>query len=300
MRFALTLVLLASLLVPLLASPPPAAAADCQFVLGFKALHDQVPGVVGECKESERYNPTNGDSLQLTTKGLLAWRRADNVAAFTDGYRSWVLGPYGLQTRLNVERFPWERDVHPLAVTKAGFGQSGTSVGLAVLVQNANAAFAIQGTRLDLTAFDAAGKAQAARSGIIAVVLPSQVRTIGVQVDVPAGVKIARIEAKASGGQYLPVVKQSPSFGVENVAYSAGSPGKVTGAVVSPFPTGFSNVYVGAVAYDAKGEIVGGGGLTVDSVPANGRKNVEVPVTTSSPPARVELYPSFTASSKPQ
>jgi hypothetical protein len=91
------------------AAPPSAAPAGCGFALGFKALRDQVPGVVGACLENEHHNPENGDGLQRTTGGLLVWRKADNFTAFTDGYRSWVAGPYGLQQRLNTERFAWER-----------------------------------------------------------------------------------------------------------------------------------------------------------------------------------------------
>lgn len=87
-----------------------AAELPCQFVLGFKLLRDQIPSVVGECLEDEHHNPTNGDGLQRTTKGLLVWRKVDNFTAFTDGYRTWVAGPDGLQQRLNAERFAWERD----------------------------------------------------------------------------------------------------------------------------------------------------------------------------------------------
>ncbi|HUX86747.1 MAG TPA: hypothetical protein VMW65_07070, partial [Chloroflexota bacterium] len=52
----------------------------------------------------------NGDGLQMTTRGMLVWRKADNFTAFTDGYRTWVNGPYGFQQRLNRERFCWEGD----------------------------------------------------------------------------------------------------------------------------------------------------------------------------------------------
>jgi thioredoxin 1 len=88
----------------------PARAATCQFVLGFKALHDLIPAVVGECLVDEHHNPANGDGLQETTGGLLAWRKADNWTAFTDGYRTWVNGPGGLVERLNTQRFCWEGD----------------------------------------------------------------------------------------------------------------------------------------------------------------------------------------------
>ena len=94
----------------LLVTPSVSLAADCQFVLGFKTLRDLVGhDIVGDCLEGEHYNAI-GDSVQQTTGGLLAWRKADNWTAFTDGYRTWVNGPDGLQQRLNTERFEWEAD----------------------------------------------------------------------------------------------------------------------------------------------------------------------------------------------
>lgn len=113
---ALTLTLLAFLcvaLVPMLAAPAPALAANCEFVLGFQTVHNLIPNIVGVCAESEHFNPANGDSLQQTTMpngqlGLLVWRKADNWTAFTDGYHTWINGPNGIQERLNAQCLPWE------------------------------------------------------------------------------------------------------------------------------------------------------------------------------------------------
>ena len=92
---------------------PTASAANCGYKLGFKTIADQIPDKVKDCLVDEHYNPLNGDSLQETTGGLLVWRKADNFTAFTDGYRTWVNGPFGLQMRLNTERFPWEPATPP-------------------------------------------------------------------------------------------------------------------------------------------------------------------------------------------
>ena len=104
--------LLASLFLLLLVafSATSVHATDCQFVLGFETLRDLIGhDVVGECLENEHYE-ANGDGLQQTTGGLLVWRKADNWTAFTDGYRTWINGPNGLEQRLNTERFEWETD----------------------------------------------------------------------------------------------------------------------------------------------------------------------------------------------
>ncbi|MSQ23762.1 MAG: hypothetical protein EXR58_04295 [Chloroflexi bacterium] len=93
---------------------PVAAEAACRFQLGFLAIQQQIPVEVGGCLEDEYFNTGNGNAEQHTAAagngGLLVWRKADNWTAYTDGYRSWVNGPFGLESRLNTERFPWEND----------------------------------------------------------------------------------------------------------------------------------------------------------------------------------------------
>jgi hypothetical protein len=113
MRTVFIVALLISALACPMVTARPALAAECRFVLGFEAVHDLIPNVVGDCLVDEHHNPENGDGLQETTGssgggGLLVWRKADNFTAFTDGHRSWVNGPCGLQQRLNAERFDWE------------------------------------------------------------------------------------------------------------------------------------------------------------------------------------------------
>lgn len=114
--------LVCSCLVLSVLLPAPAlaqGAPGCTFVLGFATLHALVRTIVGACVDNEQHNPANGDALQRTTNGLLVWRKADNFTAFTDGYHSWVNGPYGVQERLNTQRFPWEANPDKLPVVGA-------------------------------------------------------------------------------------------------------------------------------------------------------------------------------------
>lgn len=120
-RFFPFLVALVITLTPLAAVPTPAQAADCQFVLGFLTLEQLIPSQVGNCLTDVQYNPANGDALQFTAGptglgGLLVWRKSDNFTAFTDGFRTWINGPFGLQMRLNSQRFFWERNPEGLPI----------------------------------------------------------------------------------------------------------------------------------------------------------------------------------------
>ena len=86
----------------------PAHQAGCTFKLGFKALYDQIPDIVGVCVSDEYWNAL-GDSNQQTRKGLMAWRAADNWTAFTNGATTWINGPYGVASRPNEGPFfAWE------------------------------------------------------------------------------------------------------------------------------------------------------------------------------------------------
>ncbi len=103
-------VVLAAIFAVLLGASVPlplAWAQTCEFQAGFKLLHDLLPDVVGECLEDEQW--VGDGTRQRTTGGLLVWRRADNWTAFTDGYRTWSIGPQGVQERSNAAGFGWQR-----------------------------------------------------------------------------------------------------------------------------------------------------------------------------------------------
>jgi hypothetical protein len=122
------LVLFAAPLGVVVAEAAPSVAprgADCTFALGFQALYEQIPDVVGECTTDELHNPDNGDALQQTTNGLLAWRKLDNWTAFTDGATTWIIGPEGLQDRPNDMRFCWEPEADPRGCDLPGVIPSG-------------------------------------------------------------------------------------------------------------------------------------------------------------------------------
>ncbi len=113
-----------------------AAAQDvpsCSFQLGFAALHDAAPRLIGDCLADEQYDASGSVvSFQPTTRGLLVWRKADNWTGFTDGYRTWISTEDGLQRRLNTDRYVWESDagapgtslIAQVSVAGTGRGQS--------------------------------------------------------------------------------------------------------------------------------------------------------------------------------
>jgi hypothetical protein len=145
-----------AVLSPLGHAQVPTARAQthpaCTFVLGFAALRDRLPAAVGVCLEDQQTNVANGDAFQRTSGGMLVWRKADNWTAFTDGHRTWVNGPRGLQERLNTQRYAWEGDASApgttLLVDAPASPQAPPAVPAPPVVPAPPAAAAAQGLRI--------------------------------------------------------------------------------------------------------------------------------------------------------
>jgi very-short-patch-repair endonuclease len=90
--------------------PPPTSAptaVPCAFVRGFGALVDRLGvNTAGRCLESERTNPSNGNSEQRTSRGMLVWLKDANVSAFTDGEMTWYGCFDRIEARQSSDPFP--------------------------------------------------------------------------------------------------------------------------------------------------------------------------------------------------
>jgi hypothetical protein len=75
--------------------------------MGFAELDAMIPNAVGGCLTNP-YQISNGNTVQETVGGLLSWNPSDNLPEFTDGNSTWVLGPFGLQSRANNTKFAYE------------------------------------------------------------------------------------------------------------------------------------------------------------------------------------------------
>jgi phosphohistidine phosphatase SixA len=90
------------------AAPSPVA---CQMVLGFATFRDIVgASQVGTCLEPERQVPSNGNTEQPTTNGLLVLRALDGRVMFVASDRTWVNHDGVVETRPTDRRFEWEGD----------------------------------------------------------------------------------------------------------------------------------------------------------------------------------------------
>jgi hypothetical protein len=182
----------------------------------------------------------------------------------------------------------------PLAIVKKGFGidESG-SVGYAFIVRNPNASAAID-TRFQVALYDGEGVVLNTDSSSIPVITGGQ--QLGVAGSMSSNDptrRPVRIEVEAKSDSLQKLNANPPQlFDIENPAYTGDRFFKyATGVVVnSHYDHDMKNVEVFAVAYDASGNIVGGGYTFLDFVPVSGKAAVKVDLTPSTAPATVELY----------
>jgi hypothetical protein len=180
-----------------------------------------------------------------------------------------------------------------LAIVAHGFGQDGRSVGWAFIIENPNAGLAVVSSKYHVAAYDASGTVLETDSGYVTIVLPGERLGIASELFLNEGQVVERVDVQVKTGKFEPLEVTS-LFTTENVTYLPDRyfP-KVTGVVISSATRDLEDLRVSAIAYDAAGNIVGGGFTYLDFVPAGGRAAVEVSITTSAPPARVELYPTI-------
>ncbi len=117
------------------------ASADghgCGFVFGFAALQAAIPDAVGDCLQNEVHDPTDQITRQQTVGGTLLWYKDSNWTGFTNGYRTWAIGPTGLQERLSIERFEWEPESFAVGADSAADEQTLAYVAAAIAAYDAD------------------------------------------------------------------------------------------------------------------------------------------------------------------
>ena len=67
-----------------------------RFSAGVSALASQLGDTIGQPVECEHAVAQNGDSIQMTTTGLVAYNSLRNTVSFTDGWRHWATTPDGV------------------------------------------------------------------------------------------------------------------------------------------------------------------------------------------------------------
>ncbi|MDD5368132.1 MAG: FxLYD domain-containing protein [Anaerolineaceae bacterium] len=180
-----------------------------------------------------------------------------------------------------------------------GFGQSSSQVAVAFIVENPQSGTPLEGTQYQVGIYDEAGNVLDTESGYVNLIFPGEKQAVVASAFVPDGKKAVKVDVQINPGRSVTHELSATPFTTDQVKFTPGSyTAKVTGVVQNTLDKQVKQVEVVAVAYNEQGEIIGGGYTYLDFVPANAKSAVEVSVTVTGKPAKVELYPSLTSMSE--
>lgn len=185
------------------------------------------------------------------------------------------------------------QQVQPLKLISTGFGQDGRRVGYAFIVENLNSNLALENNQYQVTAYNADGAVLEVDSGYVALLLPAQRLGVAGEMIVDEGIIVSKVEVQLSDGSSVRS-ENIPTFTVGPVTYWVSTFFNYAAAeLTSPYDIDITNLRVSAVAYNAGGQIIGGGFTYVNFVLANGKTGVKVSLVSSPDVAVIELYPTI-------
>jgi len=181
----------------------------------------------------------------------------------------------------------------PLGIVADGFGPSGfeNELGWGIIVENPNAGLAAETTAYQTTAYAADGKVLGVYSSFISLLLPGERLGLGGSFYLPPGTTADRLEFEVLGRYFSETTVQAGFLTPVDVTYVADefSP-RVTGTIQNSLDRELRDIEVYAIAYNAGGQIIGGGFTFVDSIEAGGQAQAEVTIAVGEEPAAVEVF----------
>lgn len=185
---------------------------------------------------------------------------------------------------------PTPADAQPPRVVAQGFGQQRHTLSYAFVVENPNAAVALENIPYHATFYNAAGVAVQTDSGIVQLVPPGQQIGQAQMMTLSRDDAIDHLEVTLQQGRLVPT-RPLPEFPADQLSYAPGqSLGTIGGIVHNPTGVAFSTVLVSAIAYDAADRIIGGGYTVLPLLPAAGQARVRAQVLTAAPPDHERLF----------
>ncbi len=181
----------------------------------------------------------------------------------------------------------------PLGIVADGSGPSGfeNELGWGIIVENPNPGLAAETTAYKATAYAADGKVLGVYSSFISLLLPGERLGLGGSFYLPPGTTADRLEFEVLGRYFSETSVHAGFLTPADVAFVADefSP-RVTGTIQNSLDRELRDIEVYAIAYNAAGQIIGGGFTFVDSIAAGGQTRTEVTIAVGEEPAAVELF----------
>jgi len=178
-----------------------------------------------------------------------------------------------------------------LEIVRQGYGRNQQGTGVAFLVKNSDSALPIQNATFQVTAYDKAGTILSTNSGKLDVIFPDDTAAGYTDLFVPVDMEIANVEIQLTEGQLLPFDLERNPLTTSSAVYVPDDlfP-KVSAIVSNALDRELGYLDTVAVVYNQEGNIIGGGSMYIQSIPASEVAPAKVSVLVMGTPARVELY----------
>jgi 3D (Asp-Asp-Asp) domain-containing protein len=177
-----------------------------------------------------------------------------------------------------------------LKISASGFSQKGNTVEYAFLIKNLSPSMAAENVGYIVTASDQNGVVLGTEEGSIGVLLPDQELGFSSNIRIAGDQTAAKIEVLQTGVEFsntetVPAITLEPA-----TLYSNETGSFATSLITNPYDHKLTNLKIYAVAYNAAGDIIGGGADTISIILAKTSSGVQVKLIETGDVARVDLY----------
>lgn len=174
---------------------------------------------------------------------------------------------------------------------RQGFVIEDTSGVFLFEVENTNPKHAIEDSQFQIAIYDAANTVLDTNDNYIPVILPGEKQFIAYYFYLEDNQVADHIEVQLRSGKAEEFDLANPVFSIDQVQFLPDeySP-QVSGIINNNISNKISDLKVTAVAFDAQGQVVGGGYTYLNFLGPNSKSAIGVNVKVNQEPARVELY----------
>ncbi|MGB4595551.1 MAG: hypothetical protein WBI14_06560 [Anaerolineaceae bacterium] len=182
-------------------------------------------------------------------------------------------------------------DGNPIQVSEMQYFQQGTRLTVIAKLINTLNTNCVRDVQLEILALDATGTRIAQAKDEIKFIFPGETTGIVQQFDLQADVYTEKTEVRVNGGYIDQNNTYAQPFSHNIPTFFGGADVPVmTGWLLNRDSVTYTEVILNAIAYNSRGEIIGGGRSVIEFVPGEDRIGVSVPSSFIGQPEKVELY----------
>ena len=206
--------------------------------------------------------------------------------------------PQVLNGPLNPTPTPNTTNPNPVQITELQYTQNGTLLTVLAKLQNVRSDAILKDVQLEIIGLDSVGNRIAQAFTAIRYIFPRETTGLVQTFELTPGLETGTVEIHVNSGVIDQELRYSQPLTVTQPAWFANSGNPIlTGWLINTDPYTYTQVALHTIAYNAAGEIIGGGIGKAEFVPAEDKIGVQIATDLADEPARVEIYPWVTAES---